>query len=66
MVTVTPISEIRAASWPITGTHSGSADYGIAHDLFYNTIPITADKTVATVTLPGSSAIHIFAIAIKH
>jgi alpha-galactosidase len=46
-------------------TPTGPADYGIDYDLFYNTIPITAGKTVATVTLPGNNAIHIFGIAIK-
>jgi alpha-galactosidase len=46
-------------------TPSGPADYGIDYDLFYNTTPITAGKTVATVTLPANSAIHIFAVAIK-
>jgi alpha-galactosidase len=46
-------------------TPSGPADYGVDYDIFYNTIPITVGKTVATVTLPANSAIHIFAMAIK-
>jgi alpha-galactosidase len=45
-------------------TPSGPADYGTDYDLFYNTIPITASKTVAAITLPASSVIHIFAVAI--
>jgi len=46
-------------------TPSGPADQGTDYDLFYNSIPITAGKTVATVTLPGDSAIHVFALAVK-
>ena len=46
-------------------TSSGPADSGIDYDIFYNSIPITAGKTVATVTLPANSAIHVFAMAIK-
>jgi len=45
-------------------TPSGPADYGTDYDLFYNTIPIMAGKTVAAITLPASSVIHIFAVAI--
>jgi hypothetical protein len=38
----------RTSLLPSAIDQRNSADY----DLFYNTIPITADKTVATVTLP--------------
>jgi alpha-galactosidase len=46
-------------------TPAGPADFGTDYDLFYNTIPLTAGKTVASITLPASSVIHIFAVAIK-
>ena len=46
-------------------TPSGPANYGINYDVFYNSVPIEAGKTVASVTLPASAAIHIFALAIK-
>ena len=45
-------------------TPAGPADHGVDYDLFYNTIPITAGRTVAAITLPTSSVIHIFAVAI--
>jgi para-nitrobenzyl esterase len=46
-------------------TPSGPANYGLDFDLYYNSIPITPGKTVATVTLPYNGKIHIFAIAVK-
>jgi hypothetical protein len=49
---------------PTSSGKLGDADLGIRAASW----PITGmvDKTVATVIRPGSSAIHIFAIAIKH
>jgi para-nitrobenzyl esterase len=47
-------------------TPSGPANYGLNFDLYFNTIPITPGKTVASITLPYNGKIHIFAIAIKH
>jgi hypothetical protein len=46
-------------------TQSGPANFGIDYDVFYNSIPIDAGKTVATVTLPGSQAIHVFAMTVQ-
>ncbi|MCQ4081878.1 NEW3 domain-containing protein [Streptomyces sp. RB6PN25] len=45
-------------------TPSGPANFGTDYDVFSNTIPLTAGKQIATVTLPGDSAIHIFAISV--
>lgn len=44
-------------------TPSGPANQGTAYDVFYNTIPITAGKAIATVTLPATPAIHVFAVS---
>jgi alpha-galactosidase len=46
-------------------TPSGPANFGINYGVFYNSIPIDPTKTVATVTLPNSSAIHIFALTVQ-
>jgi hypothetical protein len=46
-------------------TPSGPANFGTAYDVFYNSIPLDAGKTVATVTLPASQAIHVFAMAVQ-
>lgn len=46
-------------------TPTGPANFGIDYDVFYNAIPIDATKTVATVTLPSSVAIHIFALTVQ-
>ncbi|MCU1681471.1 MAG: Alpha-galactosidase [Amycolatopsis sp.] len=43
-------------------TPSGPANQGTAYDVFYNSIPITAGKTIAAVTLPYTPAIHVFAV----
>jgi hypothetical protein len=41
-------------------TQSGPANYGIHYQVFYNAIPIDATKTIAAVTLPDATQIHIF------
>jgi hypothetical protein len=46
-------------------TPAGPANYGINYDIFYNTVPFDAGKTVAKVTLPNAPALHIFAMEIK-
>ncbi|GAA5196408.1 hypothetical protein GCM10023322_65280 [Rugosimonospora acidiphila] len=46
-------------------TQSGPANFGNAYDVFYNSIPIDATKSVATVTLPSSVAIHVFAMTVQ-
>jgi alpha-galactosidase len=46
-------------------TPSGPANYGINYDVFYNSIPIDASKTVASVILPEEPAIHVFALDIQ-
>ena len=44
---------------------SGPGNYGIHYQVFYNAIPITATKTVAAVTLPNATQIHIFDMAVQ-
>ena len=46
-------------------TPSGPANFGISYQVFTNTVPLTAGKTVASVTLPNEAAIHIFGLAIQ-
>ena len=46
-------------------TPSGPANFGIDYDVFYNSIPIDATKTVKTVTVPNDPAIHLFAMAVQ-
>jgi len=41
-------------------TQSGPANYGIHYQVFYNSIPLTATKTVGSVTLPNAVQIHVF------
>ncbi|MDH6575292.1 NEW3 domain-containing protein [Kitasatospora sp. MAP5-34] len=45
-------------------TPSGPANYGISYRVFSNTVPLTAGKTVKSVTLPNQPAIHLFALSI--
>jgi hypothetical protein len=47
-------------------TPSGPANFGINYDVFYNSIPIDASKTVATVTVPSKQSIHIFAVTVQN
>jgi hypothetical protein len=44
-------------------TPSGYADSAYAYRVFYNSIPLTQGKTIATVTLPTSTSIHVFAFS---
>ncbi|MGN6128288.1 MAG: glycoside hydrolase, partial [Humibacter sp.] len=44
-------------------TPTGYGDSAYAYRVFYNSIPLTAGKTVATVTLPTNASIHVFAVA---
>ncbi|MBN9620989.1 MAG: alpha-galactosidase [Actinobacteria bacterium] len=46
-------------------TPQGYADSQYAYRLFYNSIPIEAGKTVATVTLPNDPSIHLFALTVQ-
>jgi hypothetical protein len=46
-------------------TPSGPANYGTQYQVFTNTVPLTAGKTVAAVTLPEQPAIHVFALALQ-
>ncbi|MBO0865756.1 MAG: hypothetical protein J2P16_11875, partial [Mycobacterium sp.] len=46
-------------------TQSGPANYGIHYQVFYNAIPIDPAKTVAEVTLPNATQIHIFDMALQ-
>ena len=43
-------------------TPSGPANFGTSYQVFYNSIPIDASKTISTVTLPSRQSIHIFAV----
>ncbi|QDZ16261.1 glycoside hydrolase family 27 protein [Humibacter ginsenosidimutans] len=44
-------------------TPQGYGDSAYAYRVFYNTIPLTSGKTVASVTLPTNASIHVFAFA---
>ncbi|GAB3797043.1 hypothetical protein GCM10028798_07690 [Humibacter antri] len=44
-------------------TPSGYADAAYAYRVFYNSIPLTTGKTIASVTLPSNASIHVFAFA---
>lgn len=46
-------------------TQSGPANFGIHYQVFYNSIPITSSKTVASVTLPKATQIHIFDMVVQ-
>ncbi|SEN35350.1 NEW3 domain-containing protein [Actinacidiphila rubida] len=46
-------------------TQAGPANFGVSYRVFSNTVPLTAGKTVRTVTLPNQPAIHVFALAVK-
>ncbi len=46
-------------------TPTGISDTQYAYNVFYNSIPIDPSKTVASVTLPNSPYIHIFAMTIQ-
>jgi hypothetical protein len=46
-------------------TPSGPANFGTSYQVFYNSVPIDAAKTVATVTLPSKQSIHIFAVSVQ-
>ncbi len=45
-------------------TPTGPANFGISYQVFSNTVPLTAGKTVRSVTLPNQPAIHLFALSI--
>ena len=45
-------------------TPAGPANFGTSYQVFSNTVPLTAGKTVKTVTLPNQAAIHVFALAV--
>lgn len=45
-------------------TPAGPANYGTSYQVFSNTVPLTAGKTVRTVTLPNQPAIHVFALSV--
>ncbi|QMU77003.1 alpha-galactosidase [Streptacidiphilus sp. PB12-B1b] len=45
-------------------TPTGPANYGISYQVFSNTVPLTAGKTVQSVTLPDQPAIHLFALSV--
>ena len=45
-------------------TPTGPANYGISYQVFSNTVPLTAGKTVQSVTLPNQPAIHLFALSV--
>jgi alpha-galactosidase len=47
-------------------TPAGYGDSAYAYRLFTNSIAIDPNKTIATVTLPSSGAIHVFALATAH
>lgn len=44
-------------------TPNGYADSAYAYRVFYNSIPLDAGKTIASVTLPANASIHVFAFA---
>lgn len=46
-------------------TPTGPGHFGIHYKIYYNTVPADPTKTIAAVTLPSSSALHIFALSIK-
>ena len=45
-------------------TPTGPANFGTSYQVFSNTIPLTANKTVQSVTLPNQPAIHLFAVSL--
>ncbi|MFF2250595.1 NEW3 domain-containing protein [Streptomyces sp. NPDC058142] len=46
-------------------TPTGPANFGTGYKLFGNSVPLTAGKTIRTVTLPDADAIHVFAITVQ-
>jgi hypothetical protein len=46
-------------------TPTGPGHFGTHYKIYYNTVPADPGKTIAAVTLPNSSALHVFAMAIK-
>ena len=45
-------------------TPAGPANFGTSYQVFSNTVPLTAGKTVQSVTLPNQPAIHLFALSV--
>lgn len=45
-------------------TQAGPANFGTSYQVFTNTVPLDAGKTVQTVTLPNQAAIHVFAMSV--
>ncbi|MGW0766060.1 NEW3 domain-containing protein [Streptomyces sp. NPDC002676] len=46
-------------------TPAGPANFGIGYKLFGNSVPLTAGKTIRTITLPDADPIHVFAITVQ-
>ncbi len=61
----TEFGSVLAISVQGRNTQGGFTDTAYAYRVFYNSIPIDAAKTVATVTLPSSGSIHIFALTVQ-
>ena len=54
----------KAITMDHRNTPNGPANLGHGYFVFYDAIPLTAGKTVSTVTLPNVPALHIFAMTI--
>jgi hypothetical protein len=65
----TPATEFGAITVATSGhrnTPTGPANFNVGgYKLFGNSIPLTAGKTVKTVTLPKLASIHVFAISVQ-
>ena len=59
----TEFGSVLAVSTQGRNTQAGYADSQYAYRLFYNSIAINPDKTIATVTLPDNGNAHVFAVA---
>lgn len=44
---------------------TGPEAFGTRYDIYENSVPIDPDKTVASVKLPASQAIHVFAVSLE-
>jgi alpha-galactosidase len=61
----TEFNSTLAISTQGRNTPQGYGDAAYAYRVFYNSIPVDASKTVASVTLPANADIHIFAMTVQ-
>jgi alpha-galactosidase len=59
-----PAQIVLACTTDHRNAPAGPANYGTSYEVFSNTVPLTAGKTVRSVTLPDQPSIHVFALSL--